>query len=142
MAAVAFRFVRAVGGNGAPAVRGVVEGQGVSEAPPPGPRRARFPRRVGLVSLCDRLRQHSSPEKEELTGSNPVDRGKYGSKSHLITERLVCPCRIGNQFRIRHHEYTSHDLPNDAAKDCLFIRCANVIAHVLRQTGRMTSTPR
>jgi hypothetical protein len=50
--------------------------------------------------------------------------------------------RIGNQFRIRHHEHTSHDLPNDAAKDYLFIRCANLIAHVLRQTGRMTSTPR
>ncbi|GAB3964873.1 hypothetical protein GCM10029978_026340 [Actinoallomurus acanthiterrae] len=43
---------------------------------------------------------------------------------------------IGNEFRIRHHEHGSHDLPSDAAKDYLFIRCASVIAHVLRQASR------
>ncbi|MGW1365472.1 IS5 family transposase [Streptomyces chartreusis] len=33
--------------------------------------------------------------KGDLTGSNPVDRGKYGSKIHLITERTGLPLSIG-----------------------------------------------
>ncbi len=47
---------------------------------------------------------------------------------------------IGNRFRIRHHEHDQHALPNDTAKDYMFIRCINLIAHVLRQTGRMHQT--
>ncbi|WSS05511.1 Tn3 family transposase [Microbispora sp. NBC_01189] len=47
---------------------------------------------------------------------------------------------IGNQFRIRHHEHDRHAFPNDAAKDYVFIRCVSLIAHVLRQTGRMHET--
>jgi len=95
MAAVAVRFVRAVGSDSSPALHGVVEGQGVGQAPPPGPRRARRSRRVGLDSLRDRLREHAGPEKGDLTGPNPVDRGKYGSKIHLITERTGLPLSVG-----------------------------------------------
>lgn len=40
-------------------------------------------------------REHAGPEKGELTGPNPVDRGKYGSKIHLITERTGLPLSIG-----------------------------------------------
>ncbi|MGI5487725.1 hypothetical protein [Microtetraspora malaysiensis] len=47
---------------------------------------------------------------------------------------------IGNQFRIRHHEHDRHAFPNDDAKDYVFIRCINLIAHMLRQTGRMHET--
>jgi len=43
----------------------------------------------------DRLGQHAGPEKGELTGPNPADRGKYGSKIHLITERAGLPLSIG-----------------------------------------------
>jgi transposase len=43
----------------------------------------------------DRLGEHASPEKGDLTGPNPVDRGKYGSKIHLITERSGLPISIG-----------------------------------------------
>jgi len=42
-----------------------------------------------------RLGEHAGPEKGELTGPNPVDRGKYGSKIHLITERTGLPLSIG-----------------------------------------------
>ncbi|MGV9576282.1 IS5 family transposase [Streptomyces sp. NPDC003509] len=34
-------------------------------------------------------------KKGDLTGSNPVDRGKYGSKIHLITERSGLPLSVG-----------------------------------------------
>ncbi|MFE2869866.1 IS5 family transposase [Embleya sp. NPDC059259] len=34
-------------------------------------------------------------KKGELTGPNPVDRGKYGSKIHLLTERSGLPLSIG-----------------------------------------------
>jgi hypothetical protein len=33
--------------------------------------------------------------KGELTGSYPVDRGKYGSKIHLLTERTGLPLSVG-----------------------------------------------
>ncbi|KOG08799.1 transposase [Streptomyces viridochromogenes] len=34
-------------------------------------------------------------KKGDLTGPNPVDRGKYGSKIHLITERTGLPLSVG-----------------------------------------------
>ncbi|POG48595.1 IS5 family transposase [Streptomyces sp. ZL-24] len=45
--------------------------------------------------MRDRLGQHAGPEKGDLTGPNPVDRGKYGSKIHLITERTGLPISVG-----------------------------------------------
>nr|WP_228718761.1 IS5 family transposase [Kitasatospora acidiphila] len=33
--------------------------------------------------------------KGELTGPNPVDRGRYGSKIHMVTERTGLPLSIG-----------------------------------------------
>jgi hypothetical protein len=44
---------------------------------------------------------------------------------------------IGNKFTIRHHEHDRYDLPNNYARDYLFIRLVGLIAFVLRQTGRM-----
>ncbi len=38
-----------------------------------------------------RLRQRASDERGELTRPNPADRGKKGSKIHLITERTGLP---------------------------------------------------
>ncbi|EFL37297.1 IS4 family transposase [Streptomyces griseoflavus Tu4000] len=67
----------------------------MGQAPPLDPRRARLPRRVGLVPLRDRLGEYAGPEKGDLTGPNPVDRGKYGSKIHLITERTGLPLSVG-----------------------------------------------
>lgn len=45
--------------------------------------------------MRDRLGEHAGDEKGELTGPNPVDRGKYGSKIHLIGERTGLPLPIG-----------------------------------------------
>jgi hypothetical protein len=45
--------------------------------------------------------------------------------------------KIGNEFKIRHHERDKYDLPDDHARDYLFIRLIGLIAFVLRQTGRM-----
>lgn len=95
VAATADSVFRAVRGNGPPTVQRVVEGPGVGQAPPRGARRARCPRRAGLDPLRDRLGQHAGPEKGDLTGPNPVDRGKYGSKIDLITERTGLPISVG-----------------------------------------------
>jgi len=43
----------------------------------------------------DRLGSRPGHEKGDLTGPNPVDRGKYGSKIHLVTERSGLPISIG-----------------------------------------------
>src|SRR3954465_9198414 len=40
-------------------------------------------------------RERPGCEKGDLTGPNPVDRGKYGSKIHLITERTGLPLSVG-----------------------------------------------
>lgn len=45
--------------------------------------------------MRDRLGQYASSEGGDLTGPNPVDRGKKGSKIHLITERTGLPLSIG-----------------------------------------------
>ena len=45
--------------------------------------------------MRDRLGEHAGPQKGGLTGPNPVDRGKYGSKIHLITERTGPPISVG-----------------------------------------------
>lgn len=44
--------------------------------------------------MRDRLRQRASHERGELTGPNPVDRGKKGSKIHLVTERSGLPLAV------------------------------------------------
>ncbi len=54
-----------------------------------------LPRRAGLVALRDRLRQRPGPQRGQLTGPNPTDRGKKGSKIHLIVDRHGLPLSIG-----------------------------------------------
>ncbi|MFF9706459.1 IS5 family transposase [Streptomyces griseofuscus] len=51
-------------------------------------------RRAAGGSSCRSRRSDTGPEKGELTGPNPVDRGKYGSKIHLITERTGLPLSV------------------------------------------------
>ncbi|MGX1675597.1 IS5 family transposase [Streptomyces sp. NPDC055400] len=41
------------------------------------------------------LRDHENGNSGGLTGPNPVDRGKYVSKIHLITERTGLPLSVG-----------------------------------------------
>ncbi|ANZ15305.1 transposase family protein [Streptomyces noursei ATCC 11455] len=87
--------VRAVLADGLPALRPVEPGQGLGPAPPGHPRRTRRPRRGGLVAMCDRLGQCPGGKRGPLTGPNPTDRGKSGSKIHLITDRNGLPLSLG-----------------------------------------------
>ncbi|SHJ49055.1 Transposase DDE domain-containing protein [Nocardiopsis flavescens] len=41
--------------------------------------------------MRDRLGEHAGPQRGDLTDPNPVDRGKKGSKIHLITDRQGLP---------------------------------------------------
>jgi transposase len=43
----------------------------------------------------DRLRQPAGGKRGALTGPNPTDRGKLGSKIHLITDRNGLPISLG-----------------------------------------------
>lgn len=45
--------------------------------------------------MCDRLRQCPGSKRGPLTGPNPTDRGKNGSKIHLITDRNGLPLSLG-----------------------------------------------
>lgn len=45
--------------------------------------------------MCDRLRQRPGPQRGPLTGPNPTDRGKRGSKIHLLVDRQGLPLSVG-----------------------------------------------
>ncbi|PJJ06578.1 transposase [Streptomyces sp. 2333.5] len=45
--------------------------------------------------MRDRLRQRPGGKRGPLTGPNPTDRGKLGSKIHLITDRNGVPLSLG-----------------------------------------------
>jgi hypothetical protein len=67
-----------------------------------------------------------------------LDRAVPGPLRTEIEDEFTALNQIGNSFSIRHHGGVQQTLPSDAAIDYLFIRLANVIAFVLRQTGRLT----
>jgi transposase len=53
-------------------------------------------RRPGrLVEGVDRQRERAGPAWGELTGANPVDRGKPGSKYHLLVDATGLPLAVG-----------------------------------------------
>lgn len=52
-------------------------------------------RGAGLVAMRHRLRQRPGGKRGPLTGPNPIDRGKPGSKIHLITGRNELPLSLG-----------------------------------------------
>ncbi|MCX5103236.1 IS5 family transposase [Streptomyces sp. NBC_00439] len=68
---------------------------GLGEAPPCRPRRARRPLRAGLVLVRRRLREPPGRKRGPLAGPNPTDRGKAGSKIHLIVDRNGLPLSLG-----------------------------------------------
>src|SRR5919199_585785 len=81
--------------DGLPALRPVEPGPGLGPAAPHPPGRARRQRRTGLVAVRHRLRQPQGRKRGPLTGPNPTDRGKNGSKIHLITDRNGLPLSLG-----------------------------------------------
>nr|WP_231977513.1 transposase [Streptomyces sp. 2323.1] len=68
---------------------------GLGQAPQGRPRRSRCPRRMGLVAVRDRLCQRPGGKRGPLTGPNPTDGGKLGSKIHLVTDRNGLPLSLG-----------------------------------------------
>ncbi len=44
--------------------------------------------------MRDRLGQHACPQRGDLTGPNPVDRGEKGAKIHLITDQAGLPLSV------------------------------------------------
>ena len=79
-------FVRGLGADGAPAVPAVDQSRGVAEAAPGGAGCPRRGRGGGLVVRDHRRGQRPGEKGGPLTGPNPVDRGKAGSKIHVISD--------------------------------------------------------
>ena len=65
--------------------------RGVGPAAPGDARPTRRPRRDRLVPRGRRLDLGAGGEKGDLTGPNPVDRGKPGSKIHTLADRTGQP---------------------------------------------------
>lgn len=72
----------------------MVRGRAVDEAPPGRARPARRCRRDRLVPRHRRRREPAGQKGGSLTGPNPVDRGKPGSKIHILTDRAGLPLSL------------------------------------------------
>ncbi|GAA3472083.1 hypothetical protein GCM10018965_066360 [Nonomuraea roseola] len=64
--------------------------------------------------MCDRLGQCPGGQRGDLTGPNPVDRGKKGSKIHLITERTGLPISVAISAANTHDSLALEHVPVDA----------------------------
>jgi hypothetical protein len=103
--------------------------------------RTRTDRQDGLEKLWDafeRLKTLESGANKKDSATKLIDKtvGTAPFRAQQESE-FVTLTKIGNDFRIRHHEHGRHDLPNDHARDYLFIRLVGLMAFVLRQTRRM-----
>src|SRR5919201_1558421 len=67
----------------------------VAATPPPTAGPARPPGPARLVAGQPGLDQRARQTGGELTGPNPTDRGKPGSKYHLLTDRRGIPLAVG-----------------------------------------------
>lgn len=67
----------------------------VASAPSRGSGRDRSPRRTGLELRDRRCRLGAREKGGSLTGPNPVDRGKSGSKLHVLTDAQGLPAVVG-----------------------------------------------
>ncbi|THV26491.1 transposase [Glycomyces paridis] len=67
----------------------------MGEAPPGRARPTRRRRRDRLVEGDHRRREPAREEGGSLTGPNPVDRGKSGSKIHVLTDQNGLPLALG-----------------------------------------------
>ncbi len=80
--------------DGLPAVRAMEPSAGLGPAVPRGAGRAWRQRAIGLVPVRYRLSQYPRGQGGPLTGPNPTDRGKNGSKIHLICDRSGLPISL------------------------------------------------
>lgn len=67
----------------------------MAAAPPGNAGRTRCTRRVGLDVGHHRCRLGAGKKGGTLTGPNPVDRGKTGSKLHVLSEAQGIPLAVG-----------------------------------------------
>jgi hypothetical protein len=68
---------------------------GLAASAPPAARSARPRRQARLVQSLPGLAQRARQTGGELTGPNPTDRGKPGSKYHLLVDRGGIPLAVG-----------------------------------------------
>ncbi|MEU2358698.1 IS5 family transposase [Streptomyces misionensis] len=79
----------------ASSVPDLVEGRCLGTAVPEGARDARRPGPDRPVSSGTRLRSRPRQKGGELAGPSPVDRGKPGSKMHVLSDAKGLPLRVG-----------------------------------------------
>ncbi|WTS91253.1 transposase [Streptomyces coelicoflavus] len=93
--AVTAAGLRCLLADGPPPLHRVVHDPDVGQAAPRGAGPARRERRAGQVALRDRLGKRPGSQRGPLTGPNPTDRGKLGSKIHVICDRNGPPISVG-----------------------------------------------
>lgn len=93
--AVSATIIRSVTGDGSPEVLRLDRLRSTASAAPRGPGRDRSPRRTRLEFRDRRCRLGAREKGEPLTGPNPVDRVKAGSKLHVLTDAQGLPVVVG-----------------------------------------------
>jgi hypothetical protein len=90
-----------------------------------------------LWDAFERLKTLESPSKKASVAKLLARAVPLVPLQKRVEAEFVELTAIGNSFAIRHHERGTPALPDDDARDYLFIRLAALIAYVLRRTGRM-----
>ncbi|MGW8526986.1 hypothetical protein [Nocardiopsis sp. NPDC055824] len=94
-----------------------------------------------LWKAFERTKTLHHPEKKNVSADKLLKEATGGSEKlfQLLKQEFKALTDIGNQFRIRHQEHDTHELPSSEFVDYLFTRMLSVMAFVLRASGRMAS---
>lgn len=97
-------------------------------------------RQMGLEKLWDAFERMKTIEDGKDKKAQIAELLQHVTSEPLRTEidvEMVELSKIGNNFRIRHHETSKHPIPDSNARDYLFARLSNLIIFLLKASDRL-----
>lgn len=101
-------------------------------------------RQAGLEKLWDGFERLKTIEDGKDKKAQIVELLNHVDSAPLRAEvdtEMAALTKIGNEFRIRHHETSKHAVPDSHARDYLFARLGNLIIYLLKVSDRLDSQP-
>jgi hypothetical protein len=99
-------------------------------------------RQTGLEKLWDAFERLKTIEAGKDKKAQIAELLQHVNSEPLRTEadaEMAALSKIGNNFRIRHHETSKHPIPDSNARDYLFARLSNLIIFLLKASDRLES---
>ena len=99
-------------------------------------------RQTGLEKLWDAFERLKTIEVGKDKKAQIAELLQHVTSEPLRAEidaEMVALSKIGNNFRIRHHETSKHPIPDSDARDYMFARLSNLIIFLLKASDRLES---